>query len=601
MKNPKIISLSILFFILSARYLFPQKELIITEKLWTDFKLPSHTPLPIVNISCSFDTDAFYINSFVRDNHFKDGERSWRHGDGFYINFITPALEEHESSDKFYGFGFSMQNKKPVSVLVNKDGKYFPGYAPPPAPVIKIDSSSMTAEYKIKIPWRNLYPFHPFKNSPAGINIIYISQNDDGSRIIQKLIEDDYDTERTKFRKFIPLKLRAGKTKAEFIAGEIKERVTKSRNTTIKLLARASKPGTKFIRIEISSDKNNTIKRTIKKRFSAGINKIQATLKLPKASGLYTIKAVLNDSVFWKEDLYKYNPDTFAQSIMIIKLISDSTNSKELKLSSQTVAFHLNELKNAVENFGDRDDIYSVKEKFETLSAIMDQFTTHKTVFKNPGYLLSAFESTIDTTAQPFSIVLPQNVYDDNPKNLMVVLHGSGVDEIQNIKHASHIFSGHNFIFVAPRGRDLSSWYTGQTEMDIMDLVKIIKEVFHINKTILYGFSMGGYGAWRLGLKYPNLFDAGVAVSGSPINFKDNTPENNLNNLYMPAKKIPFLAVHGTADKSLDISLTDAFIEKLKKENHPVDYIRIEGGGHGGTEFIKVITDWFEKNKWFNQ
>ena len=108
-----------------------KKEITLHESAWYDLKLPSETPLPIVNVSLSFNNKAFLIKASVRDNHFKDGNRSWRYGDGFFINFVTPNKTDSSSSDRFYAFGFSLQNKKPISVLVNKDGTYFPGLPPP--------------------------------------------------------------------------------------------------------------------------------------------------------------------------------------------------------------------------------------------------------------------------------------------------------------------------------------------------------------------------------------------------------------------------------------------------------------------------------------
>jgi predicted peptidase len=558
--------------------------------------LPSATQLPKVNLSISFTNAELLIKATVRDSHFKDGDRSWRYGDGFYINFVEPLENQKDSSNNFYGFGFSLQDKKPVSVLVNKDGNYFPNISAPPAPEIQIDELLKTAFYNIRIPWECVYPYHPFKNNLAGINIVYVSQNDDGSRIIQKLIEDNYDTESTRFRKYKPIEfIFSGKNK-NYITGQIDKLIIESRSVPINLWIRSNKKTKSKIIIEANSEALPSTKRTIIKRLAPGINKIKYIIKLPRNNGLYSITAKLNDDIKWSDDVYKYSSGSFSQTIKVIKLLTDSSSNNEIRASANTIIYNTNELENSIKTFDVRNKIINIQAKFEILSSLVEQFSEDKTVFNKPSYLLAAFYSQIDSTLQPYSIILPENFNGEKQYNLMVVLHGSGVDEVSNIKSAAKNFATGNFIFIAPRGRSLSSWYVGDTEKDFVTLVKNIKEIFKIDKTILYGFSMGGYGVWRYGLIYPELFDAGIVVSGIPFNLSDKKPEYDMNNFIGKENKIPFLVVHGTADRSLDISYTDKFVELLKNRGFEINYERVNGGGHGNFNSTDIILSWLLKN-----
>ena len=265
-------------------------------------------------------------------------------------------------------------------------------------------------------------------------------------------------------------------------------------------------------------------------------------------------------------------------------------------MSGQTIIFHINELKRLINNFNGRDNISIIKNTFETLSTFINQFTNEKTIFNGSGYILSAFNSPVDSTLQQFSIILPAS-FDINKKyNLMLVLHGSGVDEIKSIKNAAKNFSNDNFIFIAPRGRDLSSWYVGNTEKDIIQICHSVKKVFNIDKIILHGFSMGGYGVWRYGLLYPDMFDAGIVISGIPFNYVNEKPEYDMSKFFNHERAIPFLVIHGTEDHSLDISHTENFVEKLKASGYKIDFIKIEGGGHGNYNSTSLVSDWLHKN-----
>lgn len=595
---------SVFFFIVFSFFLLfnspiisqPQNQIVLNEGEYNNISLSSSTLLPKVDLSIAYCNKALVIKATVKDNHFKDGDRSWRYGDGFYINFVTPDENEEGNTDKFLGFGFSLINNKPVSVLVNKDGTYFPKIAQPPLPQILIDSLNMLANYTITIPWECIYPFHPLKDNSAGINIVYISQNDDGSRIIQQLIEDNYDTELTNKRKFVPLKFISSAKNDFFFTGELENRVRDNRKTSIALFVQSPKRvKTNFI-LEIEAGNKVLLKKTITKQLTAGKNKLNIPITLPKDDGLLRISVTANKNVVWSDSLYKYSNIKLHHSLGIIRILCDSTLNGQINFSGNTLTYNYNELTTLIEQFDKRKDISLIKNNFENLYSLIDLFTQEKTLLKKSGYLLSAFLSEVDSTLQPYSIIIPDHFDITNNYTLVFALHGSGVDEISFIKNVSKIFSGNNFIITAPRGRDLSSWYAGNTEKDAVTLIKYLKHLFNINNTILYGFSMGGYGVWRLGLIYPEFFDYGTVVSGIPFNPRDEKPEYNMNNYFENSnKKIPFLVIHGTNDKSLNISYTDEFVEKLLKSGYEIDYKKIVNGGHGNFDNKEIILEWLNK------
>lgn len=46
-------------------------------------------------------------------------------------------------------------------------------------------------------------------------------------------------------------------------------------------------------------------------------------------------------------------------------------------------------------------------------------------------------------------------------------------------------------------------------------------------------------------------------------------------------KGVPFLVIHGTADRTVPVFQGDSFVEALKKVDADVNYIRVKGAGHG--------------------
>lgn len=119
--------------------------------------------------------------------------------------------------------------------------------------------------------------------------------------------------------------------------------------------------------------------------------------------------------------------------------------------------------------------------------------------------------------------------------------------------------------------------------------------MFNINKTILYGFSMGGYGVWRMSLLHPEFFDLAVCASGSPVPFIGDEKNYNMNNFIGRGKNISFLVMHGTEDNAIKINNVDNFVRKLKENNYDIEYVRIKGAGHGNYKSKVLVNTWLVK------
>ncbi len=218
-----------------------------------------------------------------------------------------------------------------------------------------------------------------------------------------------------------------------------------------------------------------------------------------------------------------------------------------------------------------------------------------KSIFIKSGYLLASFISPTDNELQPYSLFLPDDFDPKKKYNLLMVLHGSGVDELSPVKKAGEGFSDKGFIIFGPRGRGLSDEYKGQSEIDSIDLLKIMQEMFQIDETYVFGFSMGGYGVWRLTFKYPEYFDKAIIIAGYAFKRGRNNAEDDMRNFVGKSKDIAYFVMHGTDDHAVAIEPTDEFIEVLKNEGYNVEYTRVEGGGHGNFSFDKELISWFMK------
>jgi len=160
-------------------------------------------------------------------------------------------------------------------------------------------------------------------------------------------------------------------------------------------------------------------------------------------------------------------------------------------------------------------------------------------------------------------------------------------------------YSSLNMIIVGPRGRGLSDNYIGPSEQDVIDVLQTVKNIINIRKTFLCGFSMGGFGAWYISFRHPQYFDGVAVISGrrfAPL-AGDVVPEHDMRNYVGNAKNLPYLVIHGTEDRAVNIGPTDDFVELLKKSGYQVEYIRVEGAGHGDFDSGPYVTEWLKRLK----
>ncbi len=149
----------------------------------------------------------------------------------------------------------------------------------------------------------------------------------------------------------------------------------------------------------------------------------------------------------------------------------------------------------------------------------------------------------------------------------------------------------------------------GKMQDDIADGTKwlIDQNIADKDKIGIYGFSFGGYSALMNAIKYPKMYKCAASycglidlrnllekipptwqpfkemmyeMVGNPV--KDSVMLKNSSPFEMYNKlNVSILIAQGVNDPKIDIKQTDEFVNKLKKLNKDVTYIRFENEGHG--------------------
>lgn len=131
------------------------------------------------------------------------------------------------------------------------------------------------------------------------------------------------------------------------------------------------------------------------------------------------------------------------------------------------------------------------------------------------GSTVRGYVSRVDNSIQPYAVTLPAGVNSREARRwpLHVVLHGRAAE--MNEVNFIHRFEGKQpkqpiswiQLDVFGRGNNAYRW-AGET--DVFEAIADVRRRFRIDddRVTLHGFSMGGAGAWHLGLHYPDLWSS---------------------------------------------------------------------------------------------
>jgi dienelactone hydrolase len=206
------------------------------------------------------------------------------------------------------------------------------------------------------------------------------------------------------------------------------------------------------------------------------------------------------------------------------------------------------------------------------------------------GRVVRAYRSRVDDSVQPYAVHVPDDYDPARPIRLDVVLHGRGatLNEVSFLTQHEQakpvpLKPGSIELHVFGRTNNAYRW-SGET--DVFEALGSVRQRYNIDpdRIVLRGFSMGGAGAWHIGLHHPGHWAAVEAGAGFTETIRyarqQDLPPHQLKALriydavdYTPnAFNVPIVGYGGEVDAQLRASLN--IKERLTEEKMPVEAIR---------------------------
>ena len=131
---------------------------------------------------------------------------------------------------------------------------------------------------------------------------------------------------------------------------------------------------------------------------------------------------------------------------------------------------------------------------------------------------------------QPYIVYVPHKPRPQAGYGLTLLLHANATNynEYFGTRHQSELGErGPGSIVVTPQARDPAAGdYSGYGAVDVFEVWADVSHRFRLDPswTAITGYSMGGFGTYKLGEAFPDLFGRALSVVGSPGGIVPSTP-----------------------------------------------------------------------------
>lgn len=565
----------------------------VIEKSNPDNKLPG------ARYMLGYDVEHLYMIIEYDSDSITSRDRAYQNGDGFHL-VLSRVEYDQQRTKEFYVLRFSPPdiaiNQPALKALwyynVNLSGKQLSRNTK-----FSCDTSNGKCYMELLVPWQEVYPYHPLFTKEIGFNLCFVKAIGYSERNFYFLKEDPYIQWELRDRDYLPMTFEG--------LGEYKGRFTQARLSSLNV----KELDTLGINIVANIDKDAMVNFAYNIRsvdmysYSSGMK----SLNFKKGINNQTISIALNNLkpggylMTWKSTggFEGEIPFTLLSNIDYKQELDQLAKMKSSVLTGDYNSLHfmLRNITNSLTNLKPYEIAGEIRENFIKYQEIVDDLSSQGYARKQ-GIYRRAFISEIDSSLQPYTIKIPMN-YDNNKKYpLLVMLHGSGSDDQGMLDNT---LTDGEYIEIAPFGRGTSNCFsTDNAEIDVKEAIHDVMNNYSIDsgKIILAGFSMGGYGAYRIFYEYPELFKGVAVFSGHPnlankwlgVGHPDFLQDKYLKHF----KNIPIFIYHSKNDLNCPYELTDQLIHKLKKAGAKLEIVTSDKSGHGiiDSDKISLLHNW---------
>ena len=544
---------------------------------------------PRATFRARFDGDGLEIHAQVTDSHFRDRIQPWRHGDGFLINLVAPPVADGYESQRFFAFGFGLEDGLPSGALLRRHAEPILQRVIELAPKIRLGADSNHVDYTIRIPWRSSAPYAPPLDSLLGLNVTYLSVDAAGRRRrLAQMPDPQVDADTSSWRRYALLALQPSERSRPTLQGRVSTTVVADEPLSAELLAWVPRREPAELQILIRDTSGGTVPDVGRPRepvlLQSGLNRWNHRLDLTELpTGLYSLEAsvVLSSGLMtqWHQPLLRYDsgwPTTVAGRLAAIPALEHAA-----------VRLRLDAVANALARHHPHDDPSPTGATMAELVRMLDRAEDTGSVLPAGGTFVAACSTS---SGQPLalSLHLPPQKGEDQAI-LLVLLPDANRAETWLAERVGRTLAGQCDLQVLvphldPAGDDLDAAALAALSWG--------RDRFGPGTLLLGGLDTGGSVALRLSLEHPALVQEVLLVAGAGFDpwpgrtakEFDLLPAGRTNALTYTLIVFPKAGTTGTPARHVARAMTDA--------GYKLELQELREGAYGPSQGAGLVCNW---------
>lgn len=542
----------------------------------------------VENIVCYSEK---YLHIIVKSDQEEmvKNDRSYQNGDGFHFVFAKPR-EDEEVSKEFYVIGISPLDDTWKNRFVWYKNIDLGGTFLKDTQIIMNDNEAYI--FHVMIPWHEIEPINGYLMKDYGYNISYVQAHKEGKNVYI-LKEDDHIQSEQSPREYRVLEFEKPKGLSFECLGQLSSKHG-SIEDDLSLNVAFSSPVLENVEIILKGE-DMILQEHI--QCEGFLNRVFNVNKESLKSGKQVLECVVKTTSLTKImplEYTLYDEKVYDELTRSVKNIEIDDQNLLLAESIHTLCFDIQTLKEQLSSLKYYESFDMIDAYHQNIVSKVEHVKEGSHLFEREAFIRLGHLNDYDQTLQPYSLYIPK-IINDRTK-LMIYLHGSGSDDT-SIKYAPNmktLADETNTILLAPYARGTSHFYCSKESIEeVLELTQKAIKWFQIKKenVIISGFSMGGYGTYRLFDAGRGLYAGMIVLSGHPGLGKSYDGPDYFEHMDI-FSKVPMIVGHGAWDRNCDYAEQLTFFEALKHINNKCQILIKEDIGHCG-----LISDWYEPIK----
>jgi predicted esterase len=528
-------------------------------------------------------------------------DRAYQNGGGFALLLATPK-EGNGETDEFTVFGICPFEKK-ESLRWSRFFVYYKDVAlvfktSEEAQIIT-DKDSLFSYTLVMIPWKLAQPLTPFITAQIGLNL-WVAQaiNAEISVQMHMLLRSEKLIAEQQLRDYLLYELQEPQQPhSEFEITHLLENRNLPLRAPGKIRVGLNSPDSDHLTIRLLINGNETA--SMETDISKGINRtdLQFATGLIKAGEHQLQLEITGKNLAFSEktSFSVYDLDRISEMKKQVERLKER-EAPNMELAESTVTLEYL-LESANKDLGRLKPYSSFSELQSRLDSITDgifKVESNKSLFVRGKAIRMGLRSRQDNTLQPYSLYIPE-AFKTSQDGLIILLHGSGTNDTSMVGKSSRLafFERTGMTIAAPLARGESHYYLPKEAMEeIVELTEKMMKMFSvpIEKIVLAGFSMGGFGVVNTYFYKPDLYRNLMVFSGA-FDLKPFVaqPDWSTDDALRKLATTNLIIFHGDADLNMPYEQQKSIHEKLEKMNPNVEIVIAKGAGH------EVAPEWERK------